>query len=190
MEDETVSTAWVKEQRGRTGAGIMDCKRAHEESGGDIDRAVELLRRQGLSKAEKKAGREARQGLIQSYVHQGRIGVLVEVNCETDFVARTDNFKTLAHELALQVAGASPKYVSADQISDAEREQWLRDYGSEKTFLEATVLMAQPSVRQSNRTIEELVRDAIATIGENIVVRRFVRFELGETVIAEAGDEA
>lgn len=190
MEELIVSTALVKELRERTGAGVMDCKRALEESGGSVDRAIELLRQQGLSKAEKKAGREARQGLIEAFVHQGRIGVLVELNCETDFVARTENFKTLAHDLALQVVGTSPKYVSADQIPDAEREQGLRDYGSEKSFLEATVLMAQPALKQSNRTIEELVRDAIATIGENIVVRRFERYELGETVTGEAGGEA
>lgn len=185
-----MSTALVKELRERTGAGIMDCKRALEESGGNIDRAIELLRQQGLSKAEKKAGREARQGVIEAFVHQSRIGVLVELNCETDFVARTDNFKALARELALQVVGTSPTYVSADQVPAAAREQGVRDFGSEKAFLEATVLMVQPALKQPNRTIEELVRDAIATIGENIIVRRFVRYELGETVTGEAGDEA
>lgn len=185
-----MSTALVKELRERTGAGVMDCKRALEEAGGSIDRAIELLRQQGLSKAEKKAGREARQGLIESYVHQGRIGVLVELNCETDFVARTDDFKTLAHELALQVAATSPKYVSLNEVPDAEREAGLKDYGSEKAFIEATVLLAQPAVRQPSRTVEELVRDAIAKIGENIVVRRFVRFELGETGSDQSGEAA
>jgi elongation factor Ts len=190
MEVSNVSTALVKELRERTGAGVMDCKRALEEAGGSIDRAIELLRQQGLSKAEKKAGREARQGLVESYVHQGRIGVLVELNCETDFVARTDDFKALARELALQVAGTSPQFVSVDEISDAERQVGLKDHGSEKAFIEATVLLAQPALRQPSRTVEELVRDAIAKIGENIVVRRFVRFELGETGSNNTGEAA
>jgi len=190
MEVSNVSTALVKELRERTGAGVMDCKRALEEADGNIDRAIELLRQQGLSKAEKKAGRDARQGLIESYVHQGRIGVLVELNCETDFVARTEDFKTLAHELALQVAATAPKFISLDDVSDAERAAGIKDFGSEKAFNEAAVLLAQPALRQPNRTVEELVRDAIAKIGENIVVRRFVRFELGETGSDQSGETA
>ena len=186
-----ISAALVKQLRDKTGAGMMECKKALVEANGDLAEAETILRKRGIAAAGKKAARATRQGLIGSYIHQGgQLGVMIELNCESDFVARTDNFKALAHELALQVAGASPKYVSTDQISDTEREQGLRDFGSEKAFLEATVLMAQPSLRQSNRTIEELVRDAIATIGENIVVRRFVRYELGETNTAEAGDEA
>ncbi len=179
-----MSTALVKELRERTGAGIMECKRALEESGGDLNKAAAILREHGAAKASKKAGREARQGLIETYVHGGRIGAMVEVNCETDFVARTDDFKHLAREIAMQVAATSPGWVNdADAPADA-RAAGVEEFGDEKRFAEAKVLLAQPSIRDPKRTVGDLVQDAIAKVGENIVVRRFARFELGET----AGD--
>ena len=161
--------ARVKELRERTGAGVMECKRALEDCSGDLDKAIELLRNQGLAKAEKKIGREARYGLIEAYIHAGgRIGVLVEVNCETDFVARTDQFKALAHEIALQVAATAPRYVapegklSSDESPDSE-----------------VGLLAQPFIKDPNQTVQQLIVNAIAQLGENIRVKRFSRFELG-----------
>ena len=161
----------VKRLRDQTGAGVMDCKRALDEAGGIVDKAVELLREKGIAAAEKRAGRETAQGLVESYIHAGgRIGVLVEVNCETDFVARTDTFKTLAHDIAMQIAGVPGTLVinEEDLPKDAE--------GS----VEETVLLKQPFIRDGSRTIEQLVKEAIAQTGENIRVRRFARFELGQ----------
>jgi elongation factor Ts len=161
----------VKRLRDQTGAGVMDCKRALDEAGGIVDKAVQLLREKGIAAAEKRAGRETAQGLVESYIHAGgRIGVLVEVNCETDFVARTDTFKTLAHDIAMQIAGVPGTLViNEDELpKDAE--------GS----VEETVLLKQPFIRDGSRTIEQLVKEAIAQTGENIRVRRFARFELGQ----------
>ncbi|MCO5176402.1 MAG: translation elongation factor Ts [Thermomicrobiales bacterium] len=179
-----MSTALVKELRERTGAGIMECKRALEEAGGDLDKAAAILRDQGAAKASKKAGRDARQGLIETYIHGGRIGAMVEINCETDFVARTDDFKQLAKEVAMQIAAASPAWVSDSDVSADDRAAGITEFGDEKHFVEARVLLSQPSIREPRRTVNDLVQDAIAKIGENIVIRRFARFELGET----AGD--
>lgn len=176
-----MSAALVKELRERTGAGVMECKRALEESGGDLNKAAAILREQGAAKASKKAGREARQGLIETYIHGGRIGAMVEVNCETDFVARTDDFKHLAKEVAMQVAATGPGWVSNAEVPADDRAAGVEEFGDEKRFVEARVLLAQPSIRDPKRTVGDLVQDAIAKIGENIVVRRFVRFELGET---------
>jgi elongation factor Ts len=159
----------------------MDCKRALDEAAGDLNKASEILRQQGLAKAEKKMGREAGQGLIHSYLHAGgRIGAMIELNCETDFVARTDDFKSLAHDLAMQAAAVPPRYVTVDEVSDEARQQGIAEYGDEKRFLEATVFMAQPFIKEPRRSIEDVVRDAIAKVGENIVVRRVARFEVGE----------
>lgn len=161
----------VKRLREMTSAGVMDCKRALEESNGDVDKAVQWLREKGIASAEKKAGRETSQGLVESYIHAGgRIGVLVEVNCETDFVARTDAFKKLAHDVAMQVAGI-PTTLSVTESDLPE--------GAEGTT-EETVLMKQPFIRDGSRTIEDLVKEAIAQTGENIRIRRFARFELGQ----------
>lgn len=179
----------VKQLRDLTGAGVMDCKRALEESGGDIDSAVEVLRRQGLARAEKKMGRTAAEGLIEAYIHAGgRIGSMVEVNCETDFVARTDDFKTLAHDLALQAAAMPPRYVSESEVSPEEREAGIREFGDEQRFLESTVFLAQPFIKDQGSTVEEVVREAIGKLGENIVVRRIARFEVGEYSGEETGD--
>ncbi len=186
-----MSATQVKALREQTGAGIMDCKRALTEAEGNMDRAVELLRQQGLASAGKKAGRQAREGLIESYIHNGnRIAALVEVNCETDFVARTDDFRALVRDVAMQVVAMNPTYVTAEEISDADREQGIKDHGDEKRFLEATVLMAQPFFKDSRRTIEDLIKGGIAKMGENIIVRRFTRYEVGESLSSDNATDA
>ncbi len=189
----------VKELRELTGAGFMDCKRALEETDGDMQKAVAMLRERGLAAAAKKAGREAREGLIGSYIHTGgRVGVLIEVNCETDFVARTEEFQRLVRDLAIQVAGLAPRYVDIDDIPAADLEarkaELLADESVQKKpeairqqIVEgqlkkwyAEVVLLEQAFRDQDRTVRELVTDKIATIGENIRVRRFVRYALGE----------
>jgi elongation factor Ts len=156
------STEQIKELREKTGAGIMECKRALEE-GGSMDRAEKLLKEWGVASAAKRAGREASQGVIDSYVHAGRIGALIELNCETDFVARTDDFKTLAREIAMQVASMNPTRISAEEpSSDGD-----------------VALLDQPYIRDPSKTIQELVNETVAKTRENIVIRRIARFELG-----------
>jgi elongation factor Ts len=164
-----ISADLVKQLRDETGAGVMDCKRALEDSGGNFESAKGLLREKGLAAVEKRSGREARQGVVETYVHGGgRIGVLVEVNCETDFVANTDEFRALAREIALQVAAMNPLGISEEDMpKDDSRGP------------EDLPLLAQPYVRDASRTIQELVRDTAAKTGENVVIRRFARFELG-----------
>jgi elongation factor Ts len=181
-----MSTQLVKELRERTSAGIMDCKRALEEANGDIDRAIEILRQQGLARADKKSGRDARQGLIEAYIHTGgRIGSMIELNCETDFVARTDDFKALAHDLALQAAAMPSRFVTENEITPEQREAGISEFGDEKQFIQNTVFLAQPFIRQANQSIEDLVKATIGKLGENIIVRRVVRFEVGEQPISE-----
>lgn len=159
----------VKELRERTGAGVMDCKRALEEANGDLDKATENLRQLGLSKAAAKANRVATQGLVEAYIHAGgRIGAMVELSCETDFVARTDGFKGLARELAMQVAATRPSFIDPDEMPP----------GDEADPAEAC-LLKQPYIREPARKVEDLISDMIAQTGENIKVRRFTRFELG-----------
>jgi elongation factor Ts len=195
----TISASDVKELRERTGAGFMDCKRALEESNGDLEKAIALLRERGLAAAAKKASREAREGLVESYIHPGgRVGVLIEVNCETDFVARTDQFKKLVHDLAVQVAGLAPTWVDVDRIPAAElearRAALLADEATQKKpehirpqivdgqlkkWYAEVCLMEQP-FRDTDLSVRDLVTAAIATIGENIRVRRFARYALGE----------
>jgi elongation factor Ts len=195
----TISAEAVKNLRELTGAGFMDCKRVLEETDGDVDKAVAMLRERGLAAAAKKAGREAREGLISSYIHTGgRVGVLIEVNCETDFVARTDEFQKLVRDLAIQVAGLAPLYVDADAIPPAELEarkaelaadptvaakpEEIRDKivdGQLKKWFKEVCLLDQP-FRDEERSVRELVTERIATIGENIRVRRFARYALGE----------
>jgi elongation factor Ts len=161
----------VKQLRDLSGAGVMDCKKALDETGGDVEKAVKVLREKGIASAEKKSGRETGQGLVDSYIHAGgRIGVLVEVNCETDFVARTDTFKRLVHDVALQIAGIPTTLVITDDQLPPGTE------GSP----EETVLMKQPFIKDGSRTIEQLVKEAIAATGENIRIRRYTRFELGQ----------
>jgi elongation factor Ts len=194
-----ITAEMVKELRERTGAGMMDCKRALEETNGDLEQAVANLRERGLAAAQKKAGRDAREGLVSSYIHTGgRVGVLIEVNCETDFVARTDEFQRLVKDLAMQVAGLGALYVDIDRIPEdvllakkaalAEDESVLAKpenirakivEGQLNKWYKEVCLMEQP-FRDEDRTIRALVTEKIATIGENIKVRRFTRYALGE----------
>lgn len=165
-----VSTEAVKELRQQTGAGVMECKRALEEVDGDLERAADVLRERGLALAETRAHRRTAQGLVESYIHAGgRIGAMVELNCETDFVARTDTFKALVHDLAMQVAATGPASISPDDLPP----------GAEGDHNEMCLLL-QPYIRDPSRTIQELISEAIAQTKENIQVRRFARFELGE----------
>jgi elongation factor Ts len=183
-----ITASQVKELREKSGAGIMECKRALEEVSGDFDRAVDLLKQQGLAKAEKKTGRAASQGLVEPYIHGGgRIGAIVEVNCETDFVARTDDFRELAHDLAMQVAATSPVYVSAEEVLPEAWVELEREYGDRDKAAAAVVLLDQPFIKDAKLTIRDIVRDRIAKLGENIVVRRFARFEVGadQPVVAD-----
>jgi elongation factor Ts len=170
VETANISAAQVKELRELTGAGVMDCKSVLEEAEGDHERAIALLRERGLALAEKRAQRETSQGLVDCYIHAGgRIGTMVEVNCETDFVARTDDFKTLVHNLAMQVAATNPLSVSEEDLpSGAE--------GDPKEIC----LLRQSFIKDESRTIDEVVKEVIAKTGENIRVRRFARFELGQ----------
>lgn len=183
-----ISASQVKELREKSGAGIMECKRALEETDGDVERAVTLLKQQGLAKADKKVGRAALQGVIEPYIHgAGRIGALVEVNCETDFVARTDDFKALAHDLAMQVAATSPRYVDAADVPEDAYAELEKEFGSRKQALEAVSFLDQPFIKDGKVTIRDLIREHIGKLGENIQVRRFARFEVGADVPA-AGD--
>lgn len=195
----TISTKQIAELRARTGAGMMDCKRALEESNGDLERAAELLRARGAAKADKRAGRATTEGLVEAYVHfNGKIGVLVELDCETDFVARTDEFRRLAKDIALHVASAAPLAVRTEELPAEVVERERRIYeaqaaesgkpeairqkmveGKLKSFYKERVLLEQPFVKDDSRTVGELVQAASATTGENIVLRRFARFELG-----------
>ncbi len=195
----TISAQEVSTLRGRTGAGMMDCKRALEETAGDMDKAVELLRKKGIAKAEKRVGRTAREGLIGSYVHfNGRVAVLVEVSCETDFVARTDDFQQLARDLAMQIASAKPVSVTTDevpeevvareraifqaQVAESGKPEHVRAKivdGKMKKYYKEHVLLEQAFVKDDKKTVSDLVKEVSAKVGENVVVRRFVRYELG-----------
>jgi elongation factor Ts len=167
-----ISATMVKELRESTGAGVMDCKRALQVAEGNFAKATEILREQGAAKAEKRAERTALQGLVEAYIHAGgRIGAMVEVNCETDFVARTDDFKRLVHDIAMQIAATNPKVVGNEGNHDG-------DDGTSEIAKE-DVLLTQPFIKDPSISIQDLVKSTIAKTGENIVVRRFSRFELG-----------
>ena len=207
MTQTIVKPEDVKRLREQTGAGIMDCKRALEESGGDVDRAQAYLREKGLATAAKKAGRAAREGIVTSYIHHGsRLGVLLELNCETDFVARTDDFQQLARDLAMQVAGLAPLYVSRDDVpadviaaqqaelaADAQREGRPADRvpmiveGKLNKWLESVCLLEQP-YRDSDQKIGDLIAEKVALLGENIRVARFARMAVGDAAAADAED--
>ena len=196
-----VTAEMVKQLREKTGAGMMDCKAALEESGGDMEKAIEVLRKKGLASAAKRAGRATNNGMIGHYIHLGgKVAVLVEVNCETDFVARTDDFQTLARELAMHVAAADPRYVKREDIPadvlEKEREIYRAQFatsgkpanviekivdGKLESFYAQVCLLDQPSVRDPNVSIRQMVAAATAKTGENVNVARFVRFKLGET---------
>ncbi len=160
----------IKALRDITGAGVMDSKKALEEAGGDLKRAEDILRQQGIASAAKKASRATNQGVIESYIHSGgRIGAIVEVNCETDFVARTDDFRELAHSLAMQIAAMSPSYVDEASAPEGEKVDAAQD-----------CLLQQPFIRDPSKTVQELVTETVGKLGENVRVRRFSRFSLGE----------
>jgi elongation factor Ts len=199
-EKKAISAKDVAELRQRTGAGMMDCKKALEEANGDMDAAVEALRKSGAAKAEKRGGRETREGLIGSYIHfNGKIGVLVEVNCETDFVARTEDFKTLVKSIAEHIAATAPLAVDKDQIPAEKVEQERRIFieqvkqsgkpahlvdkiveGKIEAFYKEVCLLNQPWVRDDKKTVGELVKEVSGKTGENIQVRRFSRLQMGE----------
>lgn len=201
-----VSTALVKELRERTGAGIVNCKKALAEHGGDIEKAIDFLREKGLAAAAKKAGRAAQQGVVGSYIHGGgKIGVLVEVNCETDFVARTEEFQRLVKDVAMQVAAANPRCVRREEISDAELERERTVYrvqaeesgkpakviekivaGKVEKFYGENCLLEQAFIRDPGKTIQDVVNEAVGRTGENIVVNRFSRFQIGEAAAESA----
>ena len=195
----TVTAQQVKELREKTGAGIMDAKKALTESNGDMEKAAEYLRQKGIASAEKKMGRIAAEGMISSYVHNNKIGVLIEVNCETDFVAKNDEFKTLVHDICLHIASSDAQYVSRDEIPQSVIEEETRIEmgkedlankpeqirakiveGRDNTLMAKRVLLEQPFVNDPSKTIEELIKEKIASIGEKINVRRFTKYTLGE----------
>ncbi|MFN2109248.1 MAG: translation elongation factor Ts [Anaerolineae bacterium] len=197
-----ITTEMVKELRQATAAGILDCRKALEASEGDFEKAVDYLREKGLAKAAKRVDREAKDGLVVSYIHGGgRIGVLLEVNCETDFVARTDEFKNMVNDVAMQIAAMSPRYVKREDIPESvieHEKQLYRAQALEEGKPEAVIdriidgrlekfytdicLLEQAFIRDEDRTIDDLVKEQITKTGENMVVRRFARFELGESL--------
>lgn len=195
-----ITAALVKELRERTGAGMMDCKKALTEKNGDLEKAVDFLREKGLSAAAKKSGRITAEGLVESYIHgEGRIGVLVEINCETDFVAKTDEFKDLVRDICMQIAAAKPEYVRKEEVPqdliDREKSvlaaQALNEGKPEKIiekmvegriekYYKEVCLLEQPFIKNPDLSVSQLITESIAKIGENISVRRFARYELGE----------
>lgn len=194
-----ITTELIKELRQSTGAGILDCRAALEEAQGDFDKAVDVLRQKGLSKAAKRADREVLNGVVELYSHgDGRVGVMVEVNCETDFVARSEAFRKLAHEIALQIAASSPQWLTEEEVDPAavEREKevarntakesgkpeasWDKIVeGRVQKFLDESVLLRQGYIRDDSKTIKDMISEGVVATGENIVVRRFARWELG-----------
>lgn len=204
-----ISAQLIKELREKTGAGMMDCKKVLVETDGDIDKAIDLLREKGLASAEKKASRIASEGLVASYIHSGRIGVLVEVNSETDFVAKTDEFKDFVKDIAMQVAASNPEYLCEEDVPqeaiDKEKEVLIQQAlnegkpqniaekmveGRMHKFYERVCLLDQPFIKDPSITVNDLLKDKIAKIGENIKIRRFVRYEVGEGLEKRAEDFA
>ena len=205
-----ITASLVKELRERTGAGMMDCKKALAATEGDMDKAIDFLREKGLAAAAKKAGRIAAEGLVESYIHGGgRIGVLVEVNCETDFVAKTDAFKSLVKDIAMHIAAANPSYLRREEVPAAELEhekmvlsEQARNEGKPEKIIEKMVtgriekyykevcLLEQPFVKDPDKTISDLITESIAKIGENIAIRRFTRYQLGEGIEKKQEDFA
>jgi len=197
----TISSEMIRDLREKTGAGVLDCKKALAESNGDLDKAVSVLRQKGLATAAKKAGRSASEGSIGSYIHMGKIGTMVEINCETDFVARTDAFKELVKDVAMQVAAANPSYLSIEDVPQNVLEQEKEIYRAQVTdkplkviekilegklekFYTENCLLEQVFIKdtEQKKRIKDLIAENVARLGENIIIRRFVRFQLGETV--------
>jgi elongation factor Ts len=199
MASTTISPKDVSQLRARTGAGMMDCKRALEEAGGDVEKAAEILRKKGIAKAEKRTGKTASQGLVVSYIHHNhQVGVLLELNCETDFVARTHDFGDLAREIALHIASADPigvnpedipaellereRRIAEDQAAQEGKPEKIRDRiveGKLKKFVAERTLLEQPFVKDDSRTVGQLIKEASGKLGEAITVRRFARFQVG-----------
>lgn len=194
-----VDISEIKRLRELTGVGMTDAKKALDETNGDFDKALEAMRKKGLTKAEKKGEREAREGLIEAYVHSSRIGVLVEVNCETDFVTRTDDFKALAHDIAMHIAASAPEFVSVEDVPAEERARVTAEFtekvkaegkpenmvpqiveGMLKKHFAEKALLEQPFIKNPDQTVGQYVKEHVAKLGENIVVRRFSRMALGE----------
>jgi len=202
-----ISSQLVKELRDKTNAGMMDCKKALVETGGDIPKAEEWLRKKGISSAAKKSGRAAKEGVIDAYIHlQGKLGVLVEVNCETDFVAKNDAFRALTKDIAMHIAASHPLYVSRDQVPAELVEKEKEIYREQVTnkppqivekivegkidkFYSGICLLEQPFVKNPDQTVKELVSSKVAEIGENIVIRRFARFMVGEEIEGEKSED-
>ena len=205
-----ITAEMVKELRERTGAGMMDCKKALAETQGNVYKAIDFLREKGLAAAAKKAGRVAAEGVVESYIHGGgRIGVLVEINCDTDFVAKTDGFKALARDIAMQIAAANPLFVRreevAEEVLEHEREvlraQALNEgkpanivekmvVGRIEKYYKEICLMEQPFIKDPDKTITQIINESISKIGENISIRRFTRYQLGEGIEKKSNDFA
>ncbi|RLA88001.1 MAG: elongation factor Ts [Deltaproteobacteria bacterium] len=197
-----IDTSQIKELRERTGAGIMDCKIALTETGGDIEKAIEFLRKRGIAKAAKKATREVQEGIISAYIHPGaKIGVLVEVNCETDFVARNEEFQEFVKNIAMHIAAMNPQFLSRDSVDDEtlkKEKEILKSQAIEsgkpekvidkivegrmKKFFEENCLLEQPYVKDTDKSVEDYLKETIAKLGENIVIRRFARFQVNEAI--------
>lgn len=195
-----ITTDLIKKLREKTGAGMMDCKRALEEAAGDMEKAIECLRKKGAATAAKRADKQANQGVVEAYVHAGgRIGAMVELNCETDFVAKTPDFKALAHDLAMQIAAMSPRYIGREQVEKEVVEKEIDIYtaqaknegkpanvaekiakGRLDKFYQETCLMEQSFIKDSGKTIKDLLDEATAKVGEKVSIRRFMRYHLGE----------
>ena len=205
-----ITAAMIKELRERTGAGFMDCKKALQETQGDMDKAIDYLREKGLAAAAKKAGRIAAEGLVDAYIHLGgRVGVLIEVNCETDFVAKTDAFKQFVKDMAMQVAAAKPQYVSRDEVPQSVIEHEKGIYraaalnegkpekivdriveGRLERFYKEVCLLEQPFIKDPDKTVQQVLQELIAQLGENVTIRRFSRFERGEGIEKRTDDWA
>ena len=205
----TISASVVKELREMSGAGMMDCKKALTEASGDLEKAIDILRKTGIAKARKKSGRSAKEGLIFPYIHPGsKLGVLLELNCETDFVANTDDFKNLCKDISMHIAASLPMAVSRDEISNSVLEREKEIYADQarqsgkpdeiiekmiegrlNKFFQESVLLEQTFVKDPDKTVNDLITDAVAKLGENIVISRFSRFQLGEKVTSESSEE-
>lgn len=205
----SISASLVRELRERTGAGMMDCKNALVETNGDVEKAIDLLREKGLASAAKKSGRIAAEGIVDSYIHGGRIGVLIEVNSETDFVAKNDEFKSFVRDMAMQVAAANPRYVKREDVPEAEVEKERKvlvqqalnegkpEHIAEKIvegrmgkFFEQICLLEQTFIKDTDKKVVDVLNEIISKIGENIVIRRFARFEVGEGIEKKQEDFA
>ena len=197
MAKTEITIEQIKKLKELSGAGLTDAKKALVEAEGDFDKALEAMRKKGLTKAEKRGDRETREGLVEAYIHDGRLGAIVEVNCETSFVAKTDEFKTLAHQIAMQIASMNPLYVTEEDIPEEVRKAKMKELeenfkgpenmkekileGQAKKAFSDKVLMNQPYILDDTKTVEQFIKEAIAKTGENITIRQFKRIELGVT---------